>query len=239
MQNEADNVPSVNEVTDAFRKRFPDWENDMRWERIFKHLKNITRTYGDDKLDPKKIFLSFFDDSGVRFQDVEDNTGKINLTAWFAILTYFAGWAPRGYRKQFRKVDDAIKSTRRVNANSLLDLKTRLPPPKSEAKIGTTQSEINALGLSEPERRFINFCKDEIAEKSDTESVQPDSKTRVYVIFGKAGPWTNHARIELNWQIQDALDIRNQLAERDLIWLEGGLESREKGKRIGLWKMLL
>jgi len=239
MQNEAENVPSVNEVTATFRKQFPDWENDMRWERIFKHLKNITRTYGDDKLDPKKIFLSFFDDSGVRFRDVEDNTGRISLTAWLAILTYFAGWVPDVYTKQFSEVDDVIKSTSGVSVNSLLELKNRLPEPKSEATIGTTQSEINALGLSEPERRFIDFCKDEIAERSATESVQPDSKTRVYVVFGKAGPWTNHARIELNWQIQDALDIRNQLAERDLIWLEGGIESQQKGKRIGLWKMLL
>jgi len=243
MQKEAENVPSVNEVTAAFRKRFPNWENDMRWERIFEYLEDIARTHEDRKQDrkpdPKKIFLSFFDESGVKFRDVEDNTGKINLNAWLAILTYFAGSLPKGYKKQFREVDDAIKNTSDVDANSLLDLKTRLPPPKSEANIGTTQGEVNVLGLSELEEGFINFCRDEIAEKSATETVQPDSKTRVYVIFGKAGPWTNQAHDDLGWHTGDILEVRNQLAKKELIWLEGGIESRQKGKRIGLWKMLV
>lgn len=229
-----DDPVTFDQAAEAFRGKYPNWRDSQSFSRVFSKLEDLTRIDSEKTSEPEKVFMCLLDQSKIPFTEVDQYTGRLDLQDWFVILAFFADCDVSAFSGRFNRMISK-SSGKRI---PLHQLKSQLVK-----SVEGTLDESVSLGmfdLTEHEQSFLKHCINSVDPEAATVQVdKDDNKGREYKVVGKAGPFTRQAAKVISCSYEKIYEVRKALSGREFLWIKGGKKSREKGKRIAVWKMLL
>jgi hypothetical protein len=231
--NTHDETVTVDQAAEAFLEKYPDWQENQSLKDIFDDLEELTRIDVENASNPKKVFKFLLDqyDNDKTYSEAlseaEDESGRLPLNDWFVILAFFADCNIDAFSKRF----NSMTSDSYGKKIPLRQLKSRLP---STQKVSSNQ-RLESMGLTDREQKFVNFCLQQMGAVNSIVQLTSNALERKFAVVGEAGRLTNRAVDALSWSSNAVEDVQGQLSEENLIWIEDGRQSREKGKRLAVW----
>lgn len=229
-----DEAVTFDQAAKVFREKYPNWRDNKSFLRIFSKLKELTRIDSERTAQPRKVFRSFLDQSDISLKQAKQYTGRLDLQDWFVIFAFFADCSIKAFSGRFSK----MLSENAGDRIPLHQLKNQLVTSADETV--SSSASLEMFDLTEYEQSLLEHCIESV--ESEVVYVQigkASEKCRQYQVVGKANSFTKQAAEAISCSYQNIYQARKDLSDKKLLWIEGGKQSREKGKRIAVWKMLL